>query len=40
MEQVVDLIDRALQNHENEKVLVAIGKEVHAMMAHRPLFVV
>lgn len=38
MEIVVSLIDRALQNHENEAVLSQVAKEVHALMQGRPLF--
>ncbi|MGB0172986.1 MAG: serine hydroxymethyltransferase, partial [Flavobacteriaceae bacterium] len=39
MEQVVDLIDRAIKNHSDEDALQSIGKEVHELMSHRPLFV-
>ena len=38
MEQVVDLIDRAIQNHTDESALKSIGQEVHELMSHRPLF--
>ena len=38
MEQVVDLIDRTIQNHTDESVLKSIGQEVHELMSHRPLF--
>jgi len=38
MEIVVSLIDRALQNHDNEAVLSHVAKEVHALMQGRPLF--
>jgi glycine hydroxymethyltransferase len=38
MEIVVSLIDRALQNHDNEAVLSQVAKEVHALMQGRPLF--
>ncbi len=38
MEIVVSLIDRALQNHKNEAVLLQVAKEVHALMQGRPLF--
>ena len=38
MKIVVSLIDRALQNHENEAVLSQVAKEVHALMQGRPLF--
>ena len=39
MEQVVDLIDRAIKNHSDEDALQSIGKEVHELMSRRPLFV-
>ena len=39
MEQVVDLIDRTIQNHTDESVLKSIGQEVHELMSHRPLFI-
>ena len=39
IEQVVDLIDRAIQNHTNESILKSIGQEVHELMSHRPLFI-
>jgi glycine hydroxymethyltransferase len=38
MEQVVDLIDRAIQNHTDESALKSIGQEVHELMSHRQLF--
>src|SRR6056300_64124 len=38
MEIVVSLIDRALQNHENETTLADVAKEVHALMQGRALF--
>jgi glycine hydroxymethyltransferase len=38
METVVDLIDQVLNNHEDEAKLEAISKQVHELMAHRPLF--
>jgi glycine hydroxymethyltransferase len=38
MEQVVDLIDRAVQNHTDESALKSIGQEVCELMSHRPLF--
>jgi len=38
MVKVVDLIDRALMQIEDESALQSIGKEVQAMMSHRPLF--
>jgi glycine/serine hydroxymethyltransferase len=39
MEHVVDLIDRAIQNHTDENALKSIGQEVHELMSHRPLFI-
>ena len=36
---VIDLIDEAIINADNETVLKAIGKKVNALMANRPLFV-
>jgi glycine hydroxymethyltransferase len=39
METIVDFIDSALQNFENEEVLEEIAGKVHAFMSHRPLFV-
>ncbi len=38
MEPIVSLIDEVIQNPENDKVLEGVGAQVHAMMAHRPLF--
>ena len=38
MEPIVSLIDEVIQNPENETILSGVGKQVHAMMAHRPLF--
>ncbi|MGB5943452.1 MAG: serine hydroxymethyltransferase [Leeuwenhoekiella sp.] len=38
MQKVVDLIDGALSNYEDDAKLEAIGEEVHEMMGHRPLF--
>lgn len=38
METIVDLIDRVLSNHQDEQVLNAIGKEVHALMSGHDLF--
>ena len=35
---VIDLIDEAIINADNETVLKAIGKKVNALMANRPLF--
>jgi glycine hydroxymethyltransferase len=39
MEGIVALIDEVIQNHENETILESVGKKVHRMMSHRPLFV-
>ncbi|MGB0357754.1 MAG: serine hydroxymethyltransferase [Flavobacteriaceae bacterium] len=38
MEPIVSLIDEVIQNPEDETVLAGVGEQVHAMMAHRPLF--
>ena len=38
MEPIVSLIDEVIQNPEDETILSGVGKQVHAMMAHRPLF--
>ena len=38
MKKVVDLIDAALVNFENDDKLEEIADEVNAMMGHRPLF--
>ena len=40
METIVDLIDRVIQNPEDESELDAVAKEVHALMEGRSLFVV
>ena len=38
MENIVALIDRVLSNYQDETVLAAVAKEVHALMAGRALF--
>ena len=38
MAPIVDLIDKAIMNVDNEGVLDEVAGQVHAMMAHRPLF--
>ena len=38
METIVALIDRVLSNYQDETVLAAVAKEVHALMAGRALF--
>ncbi|WP_028374747.1 serine hydroxymethyltransferase [Leeuwenhoekiella sp. MAR_2009_132] len=38
MKKVVDLIDAALTNFDNDEKLESIADEVNAMMGHRPLF--
>jgi glycine hydroxymethyltransferase len=38
MVTVVEFIDKALQNFENEEVLESIASSVHDFMSHRPLF--
>ncbi len=37
--KVIDLIDEVVSNIDNEDKLKEIGKQVHAMMQNRPLFV-
>jgi glycine hydroxymethyltransferase len=39
MQQVVDFIDEAIQNHDNEEALSEIGERVEEMMSSRRLFV-
>ncbi len=39
MKIVVDLVDEALNNFENEEVLENIAKRVNTLMQDRPLFV-
>lgn len=38
MEAIVELIDRVINNYEDEAVLNQVGQEVHALMQGRPLF--
>ena len=38
MEQIVDLIDRVVKNHSDEKELEKVREEVEGMMKGRPLF--
>lgn len=38
MEPIVSLIDEVIQNPEDETVLAGVAQQVHATMAHRPLF--
>jgi glycine hydroxymethyltransferase len=38
MEPIVELIDKAIMNVDNEAVLEEVAGQVHDMMAHRPLF--
>lgn len=38
METVVELIDRALQNHENEATIKSVGNEVNELMKSFPLY--
>jgi glycine hydroxymethyltransferase len=37
--KIVNLIDKVLINHDNEKVLAEVKKEVNKMMKTLPLFV-
>jgi glycine hydroxymethyltransferase len=39
MQQIVDFIDAALMNHENDDKLDEIAIKVNSMMSHKPLFV-
>ena len=39
MGPIVDLIDEAISNHENQEALEAVAVKVNKMMSHRPLFV-
>lgn len=39
METIVDFIDRAIQNHDNDDALEQIAEEVTEMMSGKPLFV-
>ncbi|WP_299440591.1 serine hydroxymethyltransferase [uncultured Aquimarina sp.] len=39
MLEIVELIDRVINNVENEEALLDIANDVHAMMADKPLFV-
>ena len=39
MVTVVEFIDKALHNFENEEVLESIASNVHDFMSHRPLFI-
>ncbi|MDG1529209.1 MAG: serine hydroxymethyltransferase [Polaribacter sp.] len=39
MQAIVDFIDEAIQNHDNNEALSAIGERVEAMMSSRRLFV-
>ena len=39
METIVDFIDRAIQNHDNDDALEQIAEEVTEMMSNKPLFV-
>lgn len=38
MEYIVELIDEAIKNHDNESTLEAVGEKVNALMQDRPLF--
>ena len=38
METIVDLIDRVINNYQDEAVLAQVAKEVHALMQGRALF--
>ena len=38
MDRIVELIDRVLQDPENEENIAAVRRDVNAMMAEYPLF--
>ncbi len=38
MKVIVDLLDEAITNHDNEAILESVAKKVNTLMAHRPLF--
>ena len=38
METIVDLIDRVINNYQDEAVLAEVAQEVHALMLGRTLF--
>ena len=38
METIVDLIDRVINNYQDEAVLAEVAQEVHALMQGRALF--
>ncbi len=40
MEQLIDLLDKVIQYHDDEKMLEQVASDVNEMMAHRPLFVI
>jgi len=39
METIVEFIDAAINDYENEETLATIANKVHKFMSHRPLFV-
>ncbi|MFT5863791.1 MAG: glycine hydroxymethyltransferase, partial [Flavobacteriales bacterium] len=38
MQSIVDFIDEAIFNYEDDAALEAVAERVNAMMGHRPLF--
>ena len=38
MEQIIDLLDKVIQYHDDEKMLEQVAEEVNEMMENRPLF--
>ena len=40
MEQLIALLDKVIQYHNDEKMLEQVASDVNEMMAHRPLFVI
>ena len=39
MKKVVELIDKVISNHENEKIISEVRKKVNNLMSGRPLFI-
>jgi len=39
METIVDLIDRVIQNIDNDAIIEEVGQKVHDLMSGRPLFI-
>ena len=39
MDQIVDLIDQVISDHDNDSLLESVAQKVNLLMGHRPLFV-